>query len=756
MIARGSVGPITGSAAVTVVDPGDPETDPWVEPEAPEPEPGGSVEPPEPPEAQDPPVGVPDPVIPRYSEVMPEPTLGDERRPVNWTPTSVVQGPWGRLQVVVEGEDITYFRDTPVPFPTITEVEPFGYAAATIRVPRLTTFNNLGSGSLSWCKVGANVRVRVKRIGASGYVNLFRGFVESIAVSQDDAGVALECTGMLFQADKMVALPDLAPRSRDAGRVIASLLNNVPGRRYLRMASVTTGIKASNDASWGPLLTGAVQQLLSTMVDRKGRQYTVHLDGRRPVLERKNTTSVAWSVRVGQRGIRVDLERDVLPNVIYGEGVRPDGGRWRNAKYPNWRPDDTPVFPMSPSQAMRVGTRDSDTNTGSGVSDWQEKAGQPVTGRYSQDDAEACRELQRRAGIQVDGTVGPQTWAATFGTGANTGTLDGAFVAPLTAASRVMPRLYGPDGDDLGPNPNFNPDALRVEDVVAFGTGVTKSEARKWARRMRAKDTPAGYSSKSYHGTVRFELDPAEGHRLEVVRAGSNGVIRGVAREDVLVHVSQVTMTQGSAGGIVVTATVDTEARDYPTLAAIRARERNAVDPAKAFIKRRSGADEMSPRALFDAESPAGRLPRHALFPNLWTVVRVPFGDYGRIVRTRVRTSSPASPFALAVFSKEISASKLLSLVGNPLAADENPWQDAADDLTDAGLLMAWGWKRQPAGYYPHSLHTPDGESAAPVTGRLEDDSAWEYASESAPWVWVASIASSGCFISGRFYQGAI
>src|SRR5690554_5117914 len=99
---------------------------------------------------------------------------------------------------------------------------------------------------------------------------------------------------------------------------------------------------------------------------------------------------------------------------------------------------------MSAGQVMRGGARASDAIGGSGVSDWQEKARQPVTGRYSQDDAEACRELQRRAGIQVDGTVGPQTWAATFGTGANTGTLDGAFVAPLTAASRVMPRLYGP------------------------------------------------------------------------------------------------------------------------------------------------------------------------------------------------------------------------------------------------------------------------------------------------------------------------
>src|SRR5690606_36483691 len=187
-------------------------------------------------------------------------------------------------------------------------------------------------------------------------------------------------------------------------------------------------------------------------------------DGREPVLRKKNLTTIAWTVRHGQRGINVDIEEDDDPNVLFGEGVAPNGGRWRNAKYPNWRPDDTPEFPLGPSQYFTVGTKDSDTTSGSGVSDWQEKAGRKVTGKYSAADRQACRDIQRRAGIQIDGTVGPQTWAATFGTGANTGSLDGAFVAPLAASPKVMPRNYGPDGDDLGENDRFDPDIIRVED----------------------------------------------------------------------------------------------------------------------------------------------------------------------------------------------------------------------------------------------------------------------------------------------------
>src|SRR5690606_9078744 len=349
-----------------------------------------------------------------------------------------------------------------------TEVEPFGYAAATIRLPQLTTFHTLGQYATprEWCKQGANVRIRVKRRShqGGGYIDLFRGFIEEIGVEEDGGGVPLECTGLLFQADKTVRHPVLSPRVSDCGRVIADMLNAVPGRRYTKMSRVTTGIKTYTAGSWEPTLTGAVQQVLATMLDKNGRQWTVSLDGRTPVLRKKNLTRIDWTVRAGQRGIKVDLQRELVPNVIYGEGVNSDGGRWRNAKYPNWVPDATPQFPMDPNQSFHVGTKDSDTTTGTGVSDWQEEPGRPVTGADRRAEAAASRDLQREAGIQVDGTVGPQTWAATFATGSNTGTLDGAYIAPLAAAKEVEPRLRGPKGADLGANPDYNPDVIRVED----------------------------------------------------------------------------------------------------------------------------------------------------------------------------------------------------------------------------------------------------------------------------------------------------
>lgn len=720
----------------------DPETGvyPGDEPPLPDGTPGGAVEAPEPPEPQLPPAGVPDPVIWRRSETYGPPTVDANGNPVDWAPSTVVFEPFARPQIVVEGVDITYYLNAPTPLPQVVRVEPFGSAAATIQLPQLTAFHALPE----WCIPGASVDYRLVRSGG-GYVHRFAGVVDTFGHNADTGVFTVECTGVVFVSDWQLRTPGFTTKPRDVGRVIAEALNTAVSRRHKKVPPVVTGVRTGVLGGWEPRVTGYIQQLLATAVDSKGRHWTVKCPVRQPVIEPKDLDTVSWTVRNGQPGVKINLQQDwsQAPNVIYGEGVAPNGGRWRNAVYPNWKPDDTPAWPMGPDQSFHVGTRDADTTTGSGVSDWQRKVGLPVTGRYSLDDRKRCMEVQRAAGIQVDGSVGPQTWAATFGTGSNVGTLE-CFYMPLAFAKNVMPRLYGPDGDDLEGNPDYDATVLRVEEKIDFGQGVTKSEGKRGARAILRGEANPGWA-----GTITLEADPRECSKHEVFE-GSNGRILGFRGESLKVHVARV-----EDDGQTVQLTVDTNARDYPRLNAIRDRERNATDPAKAAVRRLTKGDVTEARATFDAESPAGQVPRHALFANLWTVIRIPFGSYGSIVRTAFRTSGPAAPFALAVFSKPITASKLLALVGNPLTAEDNPWSEAADELDKAGLLMAWGWAKQPAGYYPHEYANPEGSTGKSPTGRLVDDSAWEYASTQPPWLWVAEIATAGCHIEGRFLPGA-
>lgn len=701
----------------------------------------GSSTPPEPPEPKDP-IKMRRQRIQRVSEVMPAPTLDSLGYPTDWAPSSVVREVVGRLQIVVEGEDITFFRDAETPFPSWTRAEPFGSQSATIAVPQITGFDALGSGDLEWCVKGASVEIRlIREDGAK--LSLFYGFISEFDHSEDSGTFQIQCNGVLYQGDLQLMKPPFVTTPVDAGTAIPRALNSVVGRRYAKIETVSTGVKIGRSASWDPVLTSWALKHLATLVKDK-RQWTVKCDRRTPEMIRKDLDTVHATVRNGQRGILVDLQSDLTqePNVIYGEGIRDDGGRWRNAKFPNWRNDSTPSFPRDPNNSIRVG--DTDSTTSGGVSLWEAQVGVTADGVFSQSDRAALMRIQRTAGIQVDGFLGPQSWAASFGTGSNTGTLDDAWIAPLAAIPQVEPHIYSSDGEILGDNPSYDPDVIRVESFTNFGSGVTKSRAVTAAENMLARDSTEGWV-----GTITFTLDPNEGSKYELIHEGNNIRVRSFRGSSLLVHVASV-----EYGEDTVTATVDTKARDYPTLAAIMERNRDAQDPARSYRRSHATSAQTSERGTWDAESPGGIIPKLALFNNLWTVLRIPVAEYGEIVRTKF-TTSPARPFSVAVFDREITASTLLSIVGNPLGADENPWQDAADVLEDLGMIQAWGWNLQPCGYYPKEYSTPaDDESPPPVTGRMLDDGSWTYSSSKPPWVWIAMIAEGSCEISGRLWHG--
>ena len=739
---------VSASGSISFAGEGVAVGDPLETPEPPPPSStGGAQTPPPVPEPQLPPAGEPDPLVERFSERMPAPALDSKGMPINWVPSSTVREAFGRFQIVVEGTDITYWNGAPTASPEWTDLEPFGSGSASIPMPQVTAFHSPGSGSMSWCRAGANVTIRIKPVSGSA-VTLFTGVLASFGHDEtpESNTFTLTCVGDLFVGDLQLRKPAFNTAPRDIGTVIKRELDSVVSRRYSRIPKKVVGAATSVLGGWEPKITGLAQQLLSTAIT-KGRQWTVACQNRSPVLVRKNTTTAHWTISNGQRGTEVKLSRDWTQahNVIYGEGIAPNGGRWRNSKYPNWRPDNTPRYPFNnPSNTIKLGVKDRNTDTGNGVSVWQRRVGRRVTGIFSTGDLAELRSIQRNAGIQVDNSLGPQSWAATFATGSNTGTLDGAWIAPLAAARAVEPQLYASDGAKLGANPNYNNRVIRVERYINFGEGVTKKEGARAAREIVARDSDPGWV-----GTIKLTIDPEENSRF-LIRAGQNIRIRHWrGGGTLLLHIAAVTHSQTQSE-----LTVDTNARDYPTLDAIRNRERQAVDPALAYMKPRGQSRTPQDMPVFDAEAGGGEIPRFALFRNLWTVIRIPLAAYGRIVRTEFRTDSPASPFSVAVFDRPVTAAKLLSIVGNPFNAEENPWQNHADALDRAGLIMAWGWDKQRLGYFPRDYSTPDREGSVPVTGRFIDDASWDFGSTKPPWVWVAAISPSSTYIRGRFWQG--
>jgi hypothetical protein len=673
----------------------------------------------------------------RKSMIFPAPTLDTFGRPINWVPTSSVDETVGSLQVMIGGHDRTFWNNTICQVKGWQKNEPFDDATAELFYPQVSYFAALPT----FIERGFNVQIKLVKPDESKIV-LFEGFI--IGTTQDEAGVTVEILGILYQADLQLQAPLFYVESQDIGTRIADILNTTVSRDFGWTKPVTTGIKTRQRGSWGQRLTGAIQELLSTAVTDDGsNQWTVMVNspGAVPVIQLKDRTTHHWTVSAGAPGVQLSVHNDgaTVPNVIYGQGTAPDGCVWRNSKYPNLHPDSAPIFPYSPTHSISVG------ECNDGVQTWEERMSVlgydvSVNGCYSSSDAAACRLLQKRAGITVDGLVGPQTWAATFDVGANAGSLDGAFFMPLYDWDPVQYYLYNADGSTKGKNPTFDVKKLRVERFETYGEGITKTEGvRAATAEFNREFAPNGAN---YLGDISLSADPEEGSRF-LIDAGENIYVRYFNGTGMLFHISNVDV---DLEGGSVRLQVDTKARDLITLTAIKQRNKDATDPARRKSTPRRSKQIDDSVVNFDCEAGAGRIPKHALYKGLWTVIRIPAGQLGTIAKTVFTTSGPAAKFSVGIFGSPITAARLKSLVGNPLSG--NGWDQNQDALDDAGLLISWGSADQAMGYYPRS----QSDAGASVTGRFIDGASWEWESYHPPWLWIAEYSTSSCFISGRLY----
>jgi peptidoglycan hydrolase-like protein with peptidoglycan-binding domain len=661
----------------------------------------------------------------------------------------------GVPHVWIDGVDVTYFRDVPVGFGPWREESPFAWTGTSLTFPQVFHYEERGTGDLAWMRPDAPVTIAIVKPDDSR-IHKFTGFLTS-----EDPGVGrgrTECVwqvaGILHQADFARHPVPARLDTTDIGSLIAAELNGTPSRRFSYMRSLITGIKSRQRGSTNDTRWTYASGLLATAVREDGKQWTLEPTGTRSfALKLKDTTTVNWTVTAGAPGVECDLTRDDTEriDVVYGYGVGPDGYAWWNNFFPDLLPYDPPDYPFSdPDRNVLVGDTDADTLTGTGVSDWQQRIRDlgyksiAVDGVMNTADLAAVRWIQRLRGIQVDGYLGPQTWAATW----NIGTIGGDLTVvrrPLAWRTECEPYLYGANGAVVGNNPDYDPDIIVHEIDVDFGAGVTKADGRDMAQRILERGTDPGIA-----GTVRLQSCPWEGSRWEI-SAGDNILLKGWRGTDVLMRVVAVDADPAS---LTVTLTVDSEFRDAMTV--VEVLKRNAEsrpDPARrpGNPSRRSRLDQ-DMAVPFEGESPAGRFPKMAIFGGLWTVWPVPVSEIGVVAKLRFQTSGPTSKFAMAVFGRAVTANQIAAKVPNPLAVS-NPWNDAGDAwLESVAFVDAWGEEGQAAGYGMLGSESDDD----PVTGELYDDAGFPFVSAVPPWLWVAVYAPVATFIEGRIYPDPV
>lgn len=688
----------------------------------------------------------------RVSQVWNAPTLNQGRVVQPWVAASETRADWGVFRLVIDGVDVTFYRNIPTKIESYAFTEPFDDAVAKLFFPQVTSHE----AHPAWLEDWADVEIHFVRPDST-YGVLWTGLIDSFqaGLREDEDGLSVSCIGSLYQLDLYRKQPPLAAFDDlvDIGRLIPAEFRGVKTRTQLkthRMRTVETGITARPDGAWEPVLTGWVAKMLSLATTPDGtNQWTVMQDQKwRPKLRLKDRTTVHWTVRTGQPGVELDLMRDLLtaPNTFYAQGVDPEGCAWRNAKYPNLHPDAAPVFDGNlltvgeTAATMRLfEQRMRDTG-------W---TGFSVNGHYDTAEETFVRRFQKEAGLAVDGVIGPQTWAAAFAVGENGSSLDGAYFAPLAWDARTERFARTPDGGIAGDNSAYDPDVLRVETQTSYGARVTKEEATVSEQARLARDYPAPWV-----GHITLTADPREGSRYEV-KAGQNIKVLGFKGADRLLHISEAEHNPDEGS---VTLTVDEKARDLLTLAAMLVRDRENADPAR----RRRGAPKRSElvedqKVTFDCENGAGIVPRHATYAGLWNVLRIPFGQYGEVVRSVFRLDTPAR-FTVGVFDRAVSHVTLARL-GSP--TDDGYWyhEDLQptfdDDLNETppavpGLIVSWGGSDEMLGYSPGYEFEGD-----PLTGLFEESASWTFEATAPPWLWVAMWVESPDvnYIQGRFYS---
>src|SRR5690606_17669867 len=137
-------------------------------------------------------------------------------------------------------------------------------------------------------------------------------------------------------------------------------------------------------------------------------------------------------------------------DAVMGRGINPSGYAYSGREWPNMVDYDPPDYPYTnESTVITVGTTDAMTDTGDGVSVWEQRAQDlgfdvEVDGVFSSSDSDVVRQVQRRMGAQVDGVLGPQTWNATWEVGFTADALE-SIRLPLAWRPEVEPNLYGPN-----------------------------------------------------------------------------------------------------------------------------------------------------------------------------------------------------------------------------------------------------------------------------------------------------------------------
>lgn len=587
----------------------------------------------------------------RNSETYPTPTLSNGI-PQNWEPSSVNDDLWGRLRVVINGVDRTYFRSKPCQFNSFIIQEPFGDATAQITFPQITNFDNPQTYFPKWSKMSIQ---KVPQAGSPS--TLWSGNV----ADWNTQGNSLIVTGIgaLFDGDRFLRKPVFYDRLESIENHIVTTINYFITYYDWDLTIMPdpgdTGIEVRARGGYEPIITGYIANLLA-LAQTASAKWTVQCEDRTPVMVQKNTSTTHWTIQAGGRGVKLDLTCDHYSgkvNQFYGEGIDDANCHWRNTRY---------MYDYSQALVWPI------------LSTLQTESFTPI--------------------------YDPSNYHKILGWQAQ---------------------------------PAYDPSIPRFEAYVNFGSGANKTVATNVAIERSGR-----FFNNEWIGRITLESDPKEGHKFEI-RGGHNILVEDFHGSDLLLHISEAAHSiEGDKSKTVLT--VDQGARDHLDAMAIYKRNKEALeDPrSKLQLGRRSRQTE-DRIPIWDCESGAGVIPTFPFIQGgYYTEFPILAAEFGQIVRSTFQTS-PAVEFEIQVFDRYVDLNNLVAIGVGP--SEDAYWDNNMDYLESLGLLIGW----QHGGYYP-------GTEGDTLTGKLQDDAAWYYASTEPPFLYVVVSTLTTTQLTGRFH----
>lgn len=335
----------------------------------------------------------------------------------------------------------------------------------------------------------------------------------------------------------------------------------------------------------------------------------------------------------------------------------------------------------------------------------------------------------------------------------------GPFFQPFSYLDEVHPFDSDGAGGLVDMSARIDTSLVRIEAFQQFGSGVTFAEAMASAEAQRLRgQTP------DWVGTIRLEIDPEEGHRL-TIRAGDNIRLKHHRGSNRLFHIAAVTWSVAD-GRIVVILTVDTKARDLPTLAAIIERDREVARRPLARLTGRTFDGMPTSRATWDVNAGSGVVPTERAFDGTsvvalsvgWNIVKFRAAEAALIWKVEAHTSSPDTPFGLAFFNGEVTAVELPS---DPFA--NGAWEPANYTAEDR-YLIHWGQWHPELGVEERMGYGVDGRgfetNGDPLTGDFTSDALWIFTHENGidadaqQYLWAAVYAETACSFWAKLTKG--